>query len=59
MLERYGLGLDDIIFAVIAIIAIYIIRFWLIKIYRRVRQIAKIQEHFLRKDREQEEKIIK
>ena len=31
---------------VISIIAILVIRFWLIKIYRRVRQIAKILEHF-------------
>lgn len=59
MLEQYGLGTDDLMFAVILIIAICIIRFWLIKIYRRVRQIAKIQEHFLRKDREQEERSIK
>jgi hypothetical protein len=59
MLEQYGIGADDIMFAVISIIAIYVIRFWLIKIYRRVRQIAKILEHFLRKDREEEERKIR
>jgi len=42
-----GLGWDDLIFGIVAIVGIYIIRFWLIKIYNRVRQIAKIMEHIL------------
>lgn len=50
----YGLYIDDIIFIIISIVSIVIIKFWLIKIYRRVRQIARILEHFLRKDRKEE-----
>ena len=42
----YGLGNDDLVFLGLGIIAIYIIAFWLIKIYKRVRQIAKLQEHY-------------
>jgi len=44
------MGIDDYIVIVLGIVAICIVRFWLIKIYRRIRHIAKICEHFYKKD---------
>ena len=44
-----GLGLDDVILIFLVMLGIAVIKFWLFKIYKRVRQIALIMEHFLRK----------
>ena len=48
-----GLGVDDIIFIILLIVGLLIIRYWLIKIYRRVRQISLILAHFYRQEKEQ------
>jgi len=45
------MGIDDYIYIVMGLITIYLLKFWLSKIYYRVRQIAKICEHFLKEDR--------
>lgn len=47
---NWELGIDVLILILITILGFYLCRFWLIKIYNRVRQIAKILENcFLRR----------
>lgn len=41
----FGLGIDDLIFMVISIIGIWVIGYWLRKIYRRIKDIDKIIGH--------------
>ena len=55
LLEQFGLGTDDIMFAIISIGTFIMIRYWLIKIYRRVRDIDSILGHYYKKDVEKEE----
>jgi hypothetical protein len=41
-------GADDIMFAIILIIGLFVVKFWLQKIYNRVKDIDKIIGHYFK-----------